>query len=33
VRATHAAAYAVMIQIAEDLRRWLEAERLRERVL
>jgi len=33
VRATHAAAYAVMVQVAEDLRRWLEAERLRERLL
>lgn len=33
VRVTHAASYAVMVQVAEDLRRWLEAERLRERVL
>ena len=32
-RAVHRAAYAVMVQVAEDLRRWLEAERLRERVL
>ena len=32
-RAVHRAAYAVMLQVAEDLRRWLEAERLRERVL
>ena len=32
-RAVHRAAYAVMVQFAEDLRRWLEAERLRERVL
>jgi hypothetical protein len=32
-RAVHRAAYAVMLQFAEDLRRWLEAERLRERVL
>lgn len=33
LRAVHRAAYAVMVQVAEDLRRWLEAERLRERVL
>ena len=33
LRAVHRAAYAVMLQVAEDLRRWLEAERLRERVL
>jgi hypothetical protein len=32
-RAVHRAAYAVMVEVAEDLRRWLEAERLRERVL
>ena len=32
-RAVHRAAYAVMVQVAEDLRRWVEAERLRERVL
>jgi len=32
-RAVHRAAYAVMVQVAEDLRRWIEAERLRERVL
>jgi hypothetical protein len=33
LRVVHRAAYAVMLQFAEDLRRWLEAERLRERVL
>ncbi len=33
LRAVHRAAYVVMVQVAEDLRRWLEAERLRERVL
>ncbi len=33
LRVVHRAAYAVMVQVAEDLRRWLEAERLRERVL
>jgi hypothetical protein len=33
LRAVHRAAYAVMVQVAEDLRRWIEAERLRERVL
>jgi hypothetical protein len=32
-RAVHRAAYAVMVEFAQDLRRWLEAERLRERVL
>jgi hypothetical protein len=32
-RAVHRAAYAVMVEFARDLRRWLEAERLRERVL
>jgi hypothetical protein len=33
LRAVHRAAYAVMVEFAQDLRRWLEAERLRERVL
>jgi len=32
-RAVHRAAYVVMVQVAEDLRRWLEAERLRELML